>query len=265
MIVIYPDHEIEERRSKQSAGFLDNPTARKVGKFARRAVLGPLWSIPVERTIERLSDKVIGPDIFYATRAEFERANFTLPGYLQLRTLYVVHPKDPSQYYPAASFHRMAFEHKFAEALRLLTALGASHLVVEHAHGWSAELEGTADVPFPEEQATVGLSAKGRANSTSKVLFEATYEGSHAPRVPSGLVWFPHELLWQEIANGRIDRGLSKFSLTLCYSEDFGVNAQLIAKAEELKIELGGKFKLHEETVWKLHGDFSQIEADRSV
>lgn len=265
MIAIYPENEVAERRKYRAAGPQTSTTTRKAGRIARRLILGPLWSIPVERAIDALSDKAAGLDVRYATSREFKQANLTIPGHIKLRTLYVIHPKAPLHYLPAASFHRMAFEQKFAEAWRLLMALGATSLVVEHEHGWSREVVGKVDVPVPEEKATVGLTTKGNAGARSKVLFEASFTSSGSPSVPEDLIWYPHEPLWQAIAESRLKGGMNSFSLTLRYDDDFGVNADLIAKAEGAKIEIGGKFESHVETMWRIHGDFRKTRARKSA
>jgi hypothetical protein len=259
MIAIYPDQEIVERRASVSDNLLNSPTARRLGRITRRVILGPVLSIPVERGIDALTNKVAGPGIWYGTQRELDRAKFALPGHLQLRTLYVMHPKDSSRYFPAATFHRMVFEHKFAEAIRLLTALGAAHILVEHEQGWSGDTVGKVHTPVPEIDATVDLAAKKSAAAKSKIMFEAFLDGSDSPTVPNDLVWFPDEPMWQVIADGRMKGAMNKFILELRYSDDFGVNADLIAKVEGTKVGVGGKFTSHVETIWKIHADFDMV------
>lgn len=264
LLAIYPDSEVAERRSRRLAG-ARNSTGHKAARAARWVLLGPLWSIPVERALDARAEKNAGPDVVYTTRRDFDRAGFSLPGHLKMRTLYVIHPADPNRYFPAADFHRMAFEHKFSEAVRLLVALGATNLVVEHEQGWSREMSGKIDVPVPEDKATVGLGAKGGASANSRILFEASLKGKSSAKVPDDLMWYPYEPLWQAIAQGRIDGGMDQFALTLHYKEDFGVNADLIAKAEGASIEIGGKYESHVATEWTIRGDFRRARTRRAA
>lgn len=260
LIAIYPDSEVATRRS-DAAGSAQTLTKRNVARFVSKAVFGPLLSIPLDRAIDALSDKAAGLDVVYTTSREVEQAGFILPKYRQLRTLYVMHPMDSNQYFPAASFHRQVLEHKFAEAVALLVALGATNIVVEHEHGWSREVVAKVDVPVPEEQATIGITAKGSKGLHSKILFEASYKGGVTPQVPSGLVWYPQERTWQTIAQGRIEGGMDRFALTLSYNEDFGINIDFVAKAQDMSIELGGKFESHEATQWTIRGEFGRARA----
>ena len=50
--------------------------------------------------------------------------------------MYVGHPVDPTTYVPVADFHRFLFEHKVAEALRLIRSLGAVTVEVVRVEGW---------------------------------------------------------------------------------------------------------------------------------
>lgn len=264
LIAIYPDHEVVERRKRRPAA-AQKSTAQKAGRAARWVLLGPLWSIPVERALDAMAEKAAGPEVVYATRSDLDRAGFSLPGHPRMRTLYAIHPRDSNLYYPAAQFHRMVFEHKFSEAVRLLVALGATSLVVEHKHGWSREVSGEIKVPVPQEKATVGLGAGGAASASSKILFEASFKGKSPAKVPDDLVWYQHEPLWQAVAAGRLDGGMDQFSLALRYEDEFDVNAELIAKAEGAEIEIGGKYESLVATEWTIRGDFRRARSRRAA
>jgi len=180
------------------------------------------------------------------------------PGHPRRKLVYVRHPSSSTLYYPVASFHRKAFEHKFAEAIRLLTSLGAKKIRVEHEKGWARGfgVDFSASVPEANAQGSAGFSSSNKADE--RLLFVATLKGHAAPKIPDNLVWFPHEPVWQQIARDRIDCGLEDFDLTISYSDDFGVNAKLIASLTKGSFELGGTFEEHESTTWRITGEFSQ-------
>src|SRR4051812_17600419 len=69
------------------------------------------------------------------------------PGHPQAGTVYFESPVLPETFYPAADFHRLTFEHKFSEALRLLVGLGVREVVVEHVTGWAREFASSLSVP----------------------------------------------------------------------------------------------------------------------
>jgi hypothetical protein len=71
------------------------------------------------------------------------------PGHPRDKVLYAAHPVDPYTYVPSADFHRFAFEHKFAEAIRLLMHLGAKRLKINREHGWGRDFTNKLSVGIP--------------------------------------------------------------------------------------------------------------------
>jgi hypothetical protein len=102
--------------------------------------------------------------------------------------LYTGHPAIPDVYYTIASFHRMAFEHKFAEAISLLMHLGATEITVEYVRGWSREFARQLSIPLTEIKVDGKLSST--TARTSSLLYEATFKGNTHPTLPATLVWF---------------------------------------------------------------------------
>lgn len=86
------------------------------------------------------------------------------PGHPKAKVLYGAHPIDTDVYYPVASFHRMVFEHKFAEAINLLMHLGATKIRVEHVRGWSTEFAASLSARMPSGPTSV----KGESTEESK-------------------------------------------------------------------------------------------------
>jgi hypothetical protein len=93
------------------------------------------------------------------------------PGHPRINTVYACHPANPTTYYPLADFHRVAFEGKFAEAMTLLMALGASNIRVEHVTGWSSDFAAIADAVGPGKVSATADASKSSGTSYS-VLFE---------------------------------------------------------------------------------------------
>ncbi len=180
-----------------------------------------------------------------------------LPGHPRDTVLYVAHPVQADVYFPTADFHRFVFEHKFVEALKLLTHLGARTCSVKHQSGWNRDFSSTLSAGIP----TAGFECKAEGGTSSSegqsVLFEAEYQGHDAPEIPEGLVWFQHEPTWQSLAEGRLKFGLRKFSLQLNYNDDFSVHAGLKVMAEKAGFDLGGKFTDHVSTSWSIAGTFA--------
>lgn len=261
LVIIQPDEVAAAARQtaenqRPDGGASDWKTiAASVGKVALNfSKYGPIISITTEAINAWARARESGLNVLQIGRTEARTLQFP-PGHPRDQTLYVAHPALPSVYYTTAAFHRMAFEHKFSEAILLLMSLGASKITVEHVRGWSREFSSKISAPLPEVDisATAGHSAK----SGSSLLFEATLNNKHEPSIPNDLVWLSHEPTWQAVAKGRMQFGLSQFSLTVNYEDDFGVNAGLKVRVQKAGLDLGGTFEDHTATTWKIYGDFA--------
>lgn len=178
-------------------------------------------------------------------------------GHPRTNFLYVAHPLKNEFYIPAGDFHRYAFEQKFSEAVRLLMHLGATTVQVHQKKGWGHEFAAHLSAPLPAAEANVKAGAEKKKRKTGVLLYDAELEGTDEPALPEdGLLWYPHEPTWQNVAEGRLKFGLKSFSLTIHYTDDYGVNAELAAKVADAGVEMGGNFNKHEETIWRITGAF---------
>ena len=179
------------------------------------------------------------------------------PGHPQVDELYIGHPAAGDRYYPAWDFHRAVFEHKFAEAIRLLMALGGTRIEVHHVEGWSKEVIGTMALSVPEVSADVQVTSKN--SDTRQLLLEADLDPTwKRPFLPRGLVWYPNEPMWQAVAQGRLKHRMRTCQMVVNYEDNYGVNASLGAQIEKLKgkLRLGGKWKDHQSTIWRVRAHF---------
>ncbi|ETI67260.1 hypothetical protein [Neobacillus vireti] len=176
--------------------------------------------------------------------------------------VYVAHPVEKGTYFPLANFHRLTFEHKWAEATNLLLHLGATEIKVIHKTGWKKYFAANmnVDIPLDGVPFNSGANYQSKENSTSDIIGEFHLpENNIVPGLPDDLVWFHHEETWKEIARGRLKFNLKNFSIQLDYKEDFNVNADFKAKALEYGLGIGGNFEKHESTSWVLQGKFNSI------
>jgi len=182
---------------------------------------------------------------------------FTLPpGHPRKEHLYVAHPTNNRYYLPAADFHRLVFEHKFAEAIRLLMHLGAKTIDVSHQQGWDHRFASKLTAGIPQADVSAKATAERSKTGDRHFLYHADLDGHANPTVPEDAVWYPHEPTWQSVAEGRIQFGLKKFSLKLQYTDDYGVNADFAVDVQNAGLSLGGEFEKHQKTVWALEGEF---------
>ncbi len=153
--------------------------------------------------------------------------------------LYAAHPYVSDVYISFADFHGFLLDEKRSEFVRLARCLGARSVRLLHHDEDGAEGRvkvGVADVG--------GVEAGGMRKTSNRFDLSATYEqpGTSAPRLPDQLTWYHHEPLWQEMAAGRLESGLSTFKVTFSYAKDFGVNAGLVGMVEEMGLDIGGSF-----------------------
>jgi hypothetical protein len=187
-----------------------------------------------------------------------DAAQLHLPvGHPRQKVVYIGHPVDPSTYVPVADFHRFLFEHKVAEALRLIRSLGAVTIEVVRVEGWDQTVGVSLGLGVPGVPFNAGASAGRERGNGLSVLTTMRLNPTQSPSVPAGLVWLPHEPLWQELVQARLESGLDSFALDVRSTDDYGVNAGLKALVARAGLEAGGSFVEHRSTIWRLQGTFS--------
>ncbi|MCH9647619.1 MAG: hypothetical protein K0U98_05225 [Deltaproteobacteria bacterium] len=231
----------------------------RIGEFAIQAALGLTGDLITTVAEEAFAAwgraREIGLEVVPISKSEASSLSFP-PGHPRDGVLYIGHPALPDIYHTAAEFHRVTFEHKFSEAILLLTCLGATEINVAHVRGWSRDFSTSLSIPVP----TAEVSLQGEVGTTAKtgdsLLFQATLDGAKQPELPGNLVWFHHEPTWQAIAKARLDFGLRDFSLNVSYNDDYGVNAGLKVAVAKTGLDLGGRFEDHVSTEWRISGKF---------
>ncbi|GLQ52490.1 hypothetical protein ACFFJT_13085 [Dyella flava] len=183
-----------------------------------------------------------------------------LPGHPRPKTVYAQHPANELIYFPISSFHRRVFENKFSEAIRLLAALGAREIQVEHKKGWDRAFAASLAAPIATQTGVAQVDASGgtSAKASENLLFTATLPGSDTPKVIDNPIWLPFEDTWQAIVEQRMEHGLKQFTLSVNYEDDYSVNASLKGKIDKAGLEIGGKFEDHVATQWTMQGTFGR-------
>ena len=193
----------------------------------------------------------------------YQAASLVLPiGHPRTGVVYVCDPADTSRYWPAAEFHRRVFEHKFAEAARLLMALGARSMQVRSERGWTGEMAAGMLAPVSRVMKR-SAQVNAKFDRRSEMLLEAVLEPTKPPEIPHGLIWYPHEPSWRMVAEGRMHRGLTAFALNVESTDDYGINADFEVKVMRSRLlQVGGDFTAHKATKWVIEGQFARAGAD---
>lgn len=230
------------------------PTARVISFLAMGT---PLATLAVDLIKARREMRQGGENLIPVSSLEAAQLRFPV-GHPRGKVAYIGHPVDPPVYIPVADFHRFLFEHKVAEALRLIRSLGAVTVEVVHVEGWDQTVGVALGVALPDvSQADIGVSAGQERASSRSVLSTMRLKPTQPAWVPEDLVWLPHEPLWQEVTHARLESGLESFVLDVRSTDDYGVNASLQALVAKAGLEAGGSFIEHRNTVWRLQGSFT--------
>lgn len=257
LIVVMPDDFVDSIRDVEKDIIEENKELglKETAILAMKlAIKANIFTIAIEayKSLQKLQQD--GFNATYIKKSESSGLTFP-PGHPRNGVLYAAHPADDDVYYAMASFHRMAFEHKFSEAIDLLMSLGANRIKVEHVRGWSHEFCG--ELAGSTSTGSLTATAHNSSKTSSSILYEATLDGHTNPSIPDQLAWYKHEPTWQSIAKGRIQHGLREFSLSVTYEDDFGINAGLKVSALKSGLELGGRFEDHQATIWRISGTFT--------
>lgn len=213
----------------------------------------------LNETIRDLRDEGV---LFMALTTR-EASKLSMPvGHPRPSVMYIGNPVATEKYYPLADFHRQVFEHKFAESIRLVMALGATEMRIVWERGWRREV--AADIQGPLQKLIRGSGeVKAHRGRNTSLLFEASLMPND-PALPSGLLWYPHEPTWQAVAEGRSSYRLTDFELRVESREDYGVDASLESKVRRKKLlSIGGEFTAFERTSWRIEGRFADAPKKR--
>jgi hypothetical protein len=198
--------------------------------------------------LKSLKDKING--LFLLTATEARGLKFPV-GHPKKGILYIGHPSEPLTYLIANDFHTSVLENKFWEVVRILVALGATSIEIEHINGESSHLSFNLETMY----------AKGQVEKThstnSSIFFKANFEPKKEPKLPENLFWYHEEHTWQQIAEHRLLGGMKDFQFVIENENDFGVNASLeSAVLGRSSVSLGGKVKSHKSSTWRISGEF---------
>lgn len=164
-----------------------------------------------------------------------------------MRHVYAAHPHESGLYIPISQFHSYLLEEKRSEFLRLMTSLGARSVRLTHAQSEETAARVNAGVEGVKG-VDVGAKAGMRASKGTRFSLEMSIEEppTRPPAVPSNLIWFHHEPMWQALCDARLTYGATSFKVGFAYKSDFGVDASLCAKIAGMGLEVGGNFEENE-------------------
>ncbi|WP_062354140.1 hypothetical protein [Bacillus kwashiorkori] len=188
---------------------------------------------------------------YKCTRSQVYGVLFPEDGIPLNNTTYICNPIDTRRYYRVDDFHQEMANHKIYEAMYLLRSLGAAEINVF----FNEEIHKNADIGFTYGKLSSNNSYT--SNRNERMDFQTTYEpSSQPPFIPDDIYWYKHEAQWRQIAIERINRQLKTFKLTVEITDDFGINADIVAILKEKQATASGHYKEFKKTSLVISGRF---------
>ena len=194
---------------------------------------------------------------------------------------YIQHPMRKNVYIDLDSFHDNLLREKFEEFKKILEALGAVSITCKVTRSDSADKKqrekrtAGAEVDITAVGEGSGRYEHSDASTRMLAIFEEmeteiVYEKPTAkPHLPDGLIFYPFETAWQNLASSVLNGRRKEENTTLTYRSDYAVTGQRLTSIEgKLKslvpgyqFGVGGNFaqefeqelKQLKSTVWHYH------------
>lgn len=176
-------------------------------------------------------------------------------GYAEPGLAYVRHPVRPQRLLPLASYHADLVLEKTDDAIRMLTALGASNIELAYSNEISSEAKADVEALF----GLIRFQVTTKTSEKLNVLYTAAGDGA-APRPLPPLTWIDHPG-WRGIVEGRLGGGLREFAFSLTYDHRSDVDAELAAAVKKLGLRTGGTFRKAHKVDFSLRGQFPPLDA----
>ena len=178
--------------------------------------------------------------------------------------IYVVHPRQPRRYIPADDFHEIVLQQKFAEAIKLAQALGAYTLEIDERKSRSIERGWGLALSLPRI-GRIGFTPKKAYADIDTTRYCGHYKPRRSKVIPSDLIWFSEEPVWQAIAEGRIHHGLQDFALEVVQRDDYGVDRSLFGAAQRCSFKIGKWSSEALDTAFVVYGEFYNRQGARAL
>jgi len=170
---------------------------------------------------------------------------------------YIAHPYKTDSYLPIESYDYELLYDRMDEFCYILRCLGATSITIETIKkenkedikklnvavnvGGSKELVEDEDNKKGNIGGEIGVRYKRAANtSLSKYIGlerVQTFNPKRRPYIPNNLIWFPHELRWQHLAQQRLEGGI------LTYIESVSSSDNQLLKEEEM-VDVNAELKM---------------------
>lgn len=203
---------------------------------------------------------------------------------------YIQHPMRKNVYIDLDSFHGNLLREKFEELKKLLDALGAVSITCKVTRNDSSDKKqrkkrtAGAEVDITAVGEGSGRYEHSDASTRMLAIFEemeteiVNEKPTAKPHLPDGLIFYPFETAWQNLASSVLNGRRKEENTTLTYRSDYAVTGQRLTSIEgKLKslvpgyqFGIGGNFaqefeqelKQLKSTVWHYHVCFDNPKSE---
>lgn len=144
----------------------------------------------------------------------------------------------PDLYIPIANFHDHFQQMKHASFVQLCANLGAKEVIVHDIKIDNETVDMKAEIPVLV--AKLGLNYNKEVNQKTAFSFSENNRNIKPYESP----WIETEPTWESMINTRKNNFLKRYNCEYNYTDDFGINGNLVGNLNSFKINIGGSFTI---------------------
>jgi len=159
-------------------------------------------------------------------------------------TIYAMCDLFPDIYVPLSSFHTYFQQMKHSSFIDLCADLGAKEVYLEFAEidNKSYKIEASSDIPTELHKVGINLQGGGYTNKNMSGKLVRTFPEKNSKIGDYQSAWIDTEPSWKSMIKTRIDNYAETCKAEYSYTDDFGINANVAAKCNDLGLNIGGEF-----------------------
>ncbi|MDE6298629.1 MAG: hypothetical protein K2M10_03135 [Muribaculaceae bacterium] len=183
--------------------------------------------------------------------------------------LYIAHPYRPGIYLPLSKYEHLIFRERIHELSKVMLALGATEIKTVQNSGYKSHSESehssrtSGSASFGGKFGATGSYSHNDANEfgterEDAIVINFKNDPYNEPYIPDGLIWYPHEREWQQIAENRLHGNFLEYEIRISSKKinlisdlersNIGAQARLLFASGSFSRETSSKSFFKEET-----------------
>lgn len=178
--------------------------------------------------------------------------------------LYIAHPYRTGVYLPVSKYESLIFRERVHELSKVMMALGATEIRTIRNSGYKSQSNYESSTRTSSTVSYGGKFDFGGGRTTGSqygienekedaIVINFRNDPLQNPHIPQGLIWYPHDREWQQIADNRLNGNLLEYEINISSKE-----VNLISNSERSNIEAQARVLL-------VSGSFSRETSSSSI